>query len=100
VVMPNGLAVRGAGPPRALTGLSIDSRHRSAGLVRTAVLAVERIAQARGRPIAAVGLSGSRTGQSSIGSLVVALAATVLLLVCGVPIARRLRRRATVPSAS
>lgn len=100
VVMPNGLAARGAGAPRALDGLRIDSGHQSAGLVRTAVLAIERIAQARGRPIAAVRALRSRTGQSSTGSLVVAGAATVLLLLCGVPIARRLRRRFTVPDRS
>jgi hypothetical protein len=96
VVMPNGLAVRAAGSSRALAGLSIDSGHRSAGLVRTAVLAIQRIAQARGRPIAAVKVSGSRSGQSATGSLLMPLAATVLLLLCGVPVARRLRRRSTV----
>jgi hypothetical protein len=98
VVMPAGLALRDAGAPRALAGLRISSGQKSAGLVRTAVLAVQRIAQARGRPIAPVSLAKSGTDGGFTGSLV-PVAAVVLLLGCGVPITRRLRRRSTVPSA-
>jgi hypothetical protein len=53
VVMPAGFATIAAGPPDALRNLSLDTKHASYGLTRSAILAVVALARAHGRPIAA-----------------------------------------------
>ena len=52
VVMPAGFGVVGAGPVSALAHLPVDARHGSAGLTRSAILAVVALARARGHSIA------------------------------------------------
>jgi GNAT superfamily N-acetyltransferase len=91
VVMPDGLSLQAAGVTSALTGLAVDADHQSAGLARTAVLAIERIAAARGHPIAAPSLGGVGGG-SGAGLLLFAAAAAALLVLAGAGLAV-LRRR-------
>jgi len=98
VVMPDGLALQGAGPASALTGLAVDGHQQSGGLARTAVLAVERIAGARGHPIASPALGGGASGGSSAGLLLAAAAAVLLVIVGGLVVRRRRSRRPGVPS--
>jgi hypothetical protein len=92
VVMPDGLALQAAGPRSALKGIAIDAHQRSAGLARTALLAVERIAAARGHPIVAPSL-GLGTGASATGPLVIAIAVAILLVGAGPLVWRRARHR-------
>ena len=89
VVMPDGLSMQAAGPASALTGLTVDAHQQSGGLARTAVLAVERIAAARGHPIAAPAL-GASSGGGDTGLLISAVAA--VLLVAGAAFVLRRRR--------
>jgi hypothetical protein len=51
VVMPAGFATIAAGPPGALAGVSVDTKHASYGLTRSAILAVVALARAHGQPI-------------------------------------------------
>ena len=92
VVMPDGLSLQAAGPASALAGLTVDAHQQSAGLARTAVLAVERIAAARGHPIAAPALGAS--GGGSTGLLLAAVVAVLLVAGGGFLV---LRRRSTGP---
>jgi len=82
VVMPDGLSLQAAGSASALSGITVDSSRQSAGLARTAVLAVERIAAARGHSITAPSLGGGGAGGGATGPLVAA-GALLLLLVVG-----------------
>jgi hypothetical protein len=84
VVMPDGLATQDAGPANALRGLAIDSTQQSAGLAKTAVLAVERIAAARGHPIASPSLGGGGGSQGAPPVLVLAIVVAVGLVAAGV----------------
>jgi hypothetical protein len=97
VVMPDGLSLQAAGSSRALTGLAVDANQHSAGLARTAVLAVERIAAARGHPILAPALAAS-AGGSSTGLLVVVAAAVLVLAAAGYVVWRRRSIGRGVPS--
>jgi GNAT superfamily N-acetyltransferase len=99
VVMPDGLSLQAAGSASALTGLAVDAHQQSAGLARTAVLAVERIAAARGHPIAAPALGASGGGGSG-GLLlsVVAVAAVLLVIGGGFAVRRRRSNGPGVPS--
>jgi hypothetical protein len=93
VVMPDGLSLQAAGSASALSGLAVDANQRSGGLARTAVLAVERIAAARGHPIAApsLGVSG---GGGGTGPLL--LAVLVVLVLVGAGTAYVVRRRRSI----
>ena len=93
VVMPDGLSLQAAGPPSVLSGLTVDAHQQSIGLARTAVLAVERIAAARGHPIAAPTLAAGSGGAGSAVPLILAVAATLLL--AGAVVAWRRSARAT-----
>lgn len=96
VVMPDGLASQRAGAPSALAGIHVDAHDGSAGLARTALAAVERIAAADGHPIAPV---VARSGGGGGGSAaVIGIAATALLLIAGGAGARSVRRRAVLHS--
>jgi hypothetical protein len=97
VVMPDGLSLRAAGPASALTGLAVDDHQQSGGLVRTAVLAVERIAVARGHPIAAPTLEPS-SGGGNAGLLLSAAAAVLLVVGGGFAVCRRRSRGTGVQS--
>jgi GNAT superfamily N-acetyltransferase len=98
VVMPDGLSLQAAGPASALTGLTVDAHQQSAGLARTAVLAVERVAAARGHPIAAPVLSGTSGGGGSIGLLLFIAPAVLLLAGVGFVVRRRRSIGRGVPS--
>jgi hypothetical protein len=98
VVMPDGLSLQAAGPASALTGLAVDTHQQSGGLARTALLAVERIAAARGRPIAAPSL-GASSGGGVTGPLIVAAVAVLLLLAVGLVVRRRLGRASAMVAA-
>lgn len=91
VVMPDGLASQHAGPTSALAGIAVDAHQGAAGLARTAVTAVERIAAADGRPIAPVSVATSSGGGDAVVVMAVA-AAALLLIVAGVAV-RGVRRR-------
>jgi hypothetical protein len=97
VVMPDGLSLRAAGPANALTGLAVDDHQQSGGLARTAVLAVERIAVARGHPIAAPALEPS-SGGGNPGLLLSAAAAVLLVVGGGFAVCRRRSRGPGVQS--
>jgi hypothetical protein len=92
VVMPDGLSLHAAGPRSAMKGIAIPAHEQSAGLARTALLAIERIAAARGQPIVAPSL-GPRTGGGVTGPLVVAIAVILLLVAAGPLVWRRARHR-------
>jgi GNAT superfamily N-acetyltransferase len=96
VVMPDGLSLQAAGSPSALTGLAVDADQRSAGLARTAVLAVERIAASRGHPIVAPALAAS--GGSGTGPLLFVAPAVLILVVAGYLVWRRRSIGRGVPS--
>jgi hypothetical protein len=92
VVMPGGLSLQAAGPRSALDGIATPAHSQSAGLARTALLAVERIAAARGHPIRAPS-TAPRAGGGATGPLIVAVA-VILALVAAVPLLwRRARSR-------
>jgi hypothetical protein len=97
VVMPDGLSLRAAGPANALTGLAVDDHQQSGGLARTAVLAVERIAVARGHPIAAPALEPF-SGGGNPGLLLSAAAAVLLVVGGGFAVCRRRSRGPGVQS--
>jgi hypothetical protein len=92
VVMPGGLSLQAAGSPSALKGITPPAHQQSAGLARTALLAIERIAAARGRPIVAPSLDAG-TGGGGAGALVIAIAVALVLIVAGSLIWRRTRQR-------
>jgi hypothetical protein len=77
VVMPAGFGVVQAGPPSALAGMSVDTRHRSYGLTRSAILAVVALARARGSGMANPAIPPYSTGGGG----------TPVLLIFGVPAA-------------
>jgi hypothetical protein len=97
VVMPDGLSLQAVGPATALSGLAVDASQRSGGLARTAVLAVERIAAARGHPIAAPSLEASGGGGGT-EPLLFAVPAVLLLAAAGFVVWRRRSIRRGVPS--
>ncbi|HEX4107805.1 MAG TPA: hypothetical protein VHX88_06695 [Solirubrobacteraceae bacterium] len=98
VVTPQGLAVQDAVPASDLAGVPMDVDHQSAGLARTAVRAVERIAAARGRPIAPPPLPASdsgATGGNDAPAFAFAVPATLFILGgCVLALRRSGRRRA------
>jgi hypothetical protein len=100
VVMGNGLSVQHAGPASALAGLAATTGRAASGtLVKTAVLAVERIAAERGHPIAPVSLRSAHGAGSSTGVVVIGVIAVALLVASGLAI-RSPRRRPRLASAS
>jgi hypothetical protein len=86
VVMGDGLATQHAGPARAVAGLR-PSGGGSAALVQTALTAVQRVAAARGRPIAPV--TAPQAASSFSGAAVAGAAAIALLVVGGVAVVAR-----------
>ncbi len=98
VVMPAGFGLAHAGPPSALSGLKVDSAQQSNGLARSAILAVQRIARANGKPIP-TGSASSGAGRSGGGtSKLVTFGVPAVLVVLAAGAAWLLRRRASRPS--
>jgi hypothetical protein len=99
VVMYAGYGVSNAGPQGMLNGLAPDAGHQADGLARSAITAVQRIATANGKPIAAPALSalpassGSRGGSAGGTSPLLTFGAPVLLVVLVAAGAALLRRR-------
>ncbi len=87
VVMPNGLAVRGAGrprAPRAPLSPACDRQARSRSSAPTTLAAVRRIAAANGHPLAVPGAVGpgaaSSSGTDVVAWLVFALGAAAIVV--------------------
>jgi hypothetical protein len=94
VVMPSGFGVAHAGSLSALDGVKIDAGGRSDGLTRSAITAVQRLAQAAGKP---VGAGRAPSGGSGGGpSPLITFAAPAILVLLGAAVAARLHRRAAV----
>jgi hypothetical protein len=86
VVMPDGLAIQHAGSPAAVASMTVDRSGGSAGLVRTAIAAVRRIAVGRGRPISVPVFA--RGGGGGLPALVPAGAGIALGLVAAGAVVR------------
>jgi hypothetical protein len=98
VVMPAGFGIAHAGPPSALSGLQADTAQQSDGLARSAILAVQRIAKANGKPIA-IGSGSSGSGSSGGGtSPLITFVVPAVLVAVAAAAALLLRRRALRPS--
>jgi hypothetical protein len=80
VVMPAGFGVIPAGLAGALARVRVDTRHRSDGLTRSALLAVLALARSQGHPITAPSLSPSTSSGSPPAALVFGLPAALLVL--------------------
>jgi hypothetical protein len=89
VVMPNGFGVSHAGPSSALSGLTVDAAHQSNGLAHSAILAVQRLAKANGKPIS-TGVDGGTGGSTSP---LITFGLPALLVVLAAVGAALLRRR-------
>jgi hypothetical protein len=97
-VMPNGFGTAGGAPAvLALRGLRPDARHNAAGLVVSAILAVERLSAATGHPIAAPPLPSVTAGGHSGGGVSPALTfgapVALVVLIAGAFAMMRLVRR-------
>lgn len=92
VVMPGGFGAAPAGVTRALTDVSVDTKHASDGLTRSAMLAVVTIARSQGHPIATPSVSRSSSSGSPPALLVFGLPAA-LLIVAGLAVIRKGRSR-------
>ena len=93
VVMPNGFGISNAGPASALSGVKVDAAGKSNGLARSAILAVPRIAQAAGKPIAAVTPGGGGSGSGGTSPLLT-FGAPALIVVLAVSLLAWRQRRA------
>jgi|HubBroStandDraft_1064217.scaffolds.fasta_scaffold126082_2 hypothetical protein len=98
VVMPDGLSLQAAGSASALSGLVVDTDQRAGGLARTAVLAVERIAAARGHPIAAPALRASGGGGGGPLLFVIPVVLLLAAALAGYVVRRRRSIGRGVPS--
>jgi hypothetical protein len=92
VVMPAGFGLAHVGPSGALNGLKIGSAQQSDGLTRSAILAVERLAQANGKPIAVSSAASGGSGSGGVSPLIT-FGAPALIVVLGALLASRIRRR-------
>jgi MYXO-CTERM domain-containing protein len=92
VVMPAGFGVVPASLAGALASMRVDTRHRSDGLTRSALLAVVALARSQGHPIATPSLSPSSSSSSPPAVLVFGLPVALLAL-AGLGVVRRSRSR-------
>jgi hypothetical protein len=104
VVMPAGFGLFHAGSPAALAGLKVDASQGSDGLTQSAILAVQRIARAAGKPLptgtaAATGSGTSPLIRYVLPAILVLLAAFIAAVLQRRGTVRR-RRRARVGGAS
>jgi hypothetical protein len=91
VVMPDGFGLSHAGSAGALAGLKPDAGQRSAGLTRTAILAVERIAHAEGKTVSPGAAGGGSAGTTSP---LLTFGGPAILVILGAFVAARMGRRA------
>jgi hypothetical protein len=90
VVMPAGFGLADAGPSAALAGLSVDRRHGSYGLIRSAILALVALARAAGHPISTPAIpSSSATSQGGFPVALLFGVPAVLLILAGLFTLRR-----------
>lgn len=95
VVMPAGFGTVAAGPPGALAGSKVDATQGTYGLTRSAILAVELLARARGHPISGPPIPGVSAGAGGGPPALLLFGIPVaLLIILGVLALRRDRRRA------
>lgn len=91
VVMPAGFGISHAGSPSALAGVKVQTAGRSNGLTRTAITAVQRLAEAAGKPVSAGPPASGGSGGGT--SPLVTFAAPAILVLVGAAVAARLHRR-------
>jgi hypothetical protein len=96
VVMPTGFGISNAVPPSALSGLKVDAASKSDGLTRSAILAVQRIAKAAGKPIPAAAPSGGASGSGGTSPLISFGAPALVVLLAVSLLALRQRRVSAV----
>ena len=94
VVMPSGFGLAHAGPSSSVSGLSVDSAQKSNGLAHSAILAVQRVASANGKPISVSSAASSGSGSGGVSPLIT-FGAPALVVLLGAFLASRFRRRAT-----
>ena len=99
VVMPAGFGIVAAGPPNALAGLKVDTRHSSYGLVRSAILAVVSLVRANGGTIATPSIPPNSSAGGS-PNILFAIPAALLVLVGLAALRRRGSRRQEEADAS
>jgi hypothetical protein len=93
VVMPQGLGLAGAGPVSAISSVDVESTGGSDGLARTAVRAVQALAQHAGHPFKPVAVPSSGRARGTASALVVFGGPVLLVaLVAGVAVFVRRRR--------
>lgn len=94
VVMPAGFGLAAAGPPSALTHIAIDSRQRTYGLTRAAILAVTALARANGHTITSGPIpTGAPAAHRGLPPAVLFSLPVALLIVAGTAIRRSGKRR-------
>jgi len=98
VVMPQGFGVSHAVPLSSLTGVKVDAAGKSDGLARTAIVAVQRIAQAAVKPIAGPAHGGS-SSPGGTSPLITFGAPALLVLIVVSALALRQRRLLAEPDS-
>jgi hypothetical protein len=93
-VMPQGFGVAQAAPPSALSGLQVDATGKSDGLARSAILAVQRIAKAAGKPISGGAPTSGGSGSGGTSPLI-SFGAPALVVLIGVSLVALRQRRAS-----
>ena len=84
VVMAAGFGTVAAGPPGALAKVTVNAKHGSYGLTRSAILAVIALARAQGRPIAMPSLPAQSSGGGGVSTTLLFSIPAVLLILAGI----------------
>jgi hypothetical protein len=92
VVMPAGFGVYGTGTATALAGLKVNTTGASNGLTQSAILAVQRIAQAAGKTVTTGGSAGRGSGSGGPSPLAIAGIVAGLVVLALAIAALRFRR--------
>jgi hypothetical protein len=98
VVMPAGFGAMPAALARGFARVPVEGHDRSAGLTRSAILAVVALARSQGHPIATPSMSSSASSSSPPALLVYGLPALLLALAAAV-LTRRTRSHSTGDSS-
>jgi hypothetical protein len=94
IVMPAGFGVIAAGPPSALTGIRVDTRHGSYGLIRTAILAAVALTRASGRTISRPPIPANISTGSGPPAILLFAVPGVLIILGGIILRHRENRDA------